>query len=221
MLLSFFSEHLETRIRSTNSSPRENLKVYGDDYVQFVDLLERAYKQGRLKKMPVGPIGNYIEVKNAKYRPFVENTLGMILMAFCVDNSDDLVEFRNIWKSVKSNRQPFVITAKFSNNVFNMAGKCVEPNERAVRLIDLIVVENPVAMNCLLDSSGVERIMFAESADNASYLTSKRENVPRNLFKLMLLEPYSEYFPAPSYRSYGKVLRPARYLRVSAAQREM
>lgn len=216
-----FSEQLEQRIRLTNASPKENLKVFGDDMVQLVDMLERAHKNGQLKRMPVGPLGNFIEVKNAKYRPYVEDVLGMMLTAFCVDNSEDLVVFRNVLKNLQMARQPSVLCAPFSNTVYNVTGKCVVPDAHTVRLMDVIVVQNPIAMNCLIDSCSIETILFAESFDHASHLTSKKENVPRNLSKLILLEPYSEYFPAPAYRSYSKMMRQTRYLRVDGAQREL
>lgn len=204
-----------------HASPKENLKSYGDDIVRLVDTLEKYHKRGQLKEMPIGPLANYIEVKNAKYRQYVEDTLGDTLMAFCVDNNDDLVTFRNILKSSQMSKPPQVICSKFLNTPYNVTGKCVASVDQTIRLMDLIVVENPVVMNCLIDQCNIETILFTESFEHAIHLTSKRENVPRNLFKLLLLEPYSEYFPAPNYRSYAKTSKSSRFLRVNAAEREM
>lgn len=214
-------ENVETHIRLMHASPKENLKSFGDDMVQLVDTLEQYHKRRQFQKMPIGPLANFIEVKNAKYRKYVEDTLGTALTAFCVDNNDDLAVFRTILKNSQMNIMPQVICSKFLNSPYNVTGKCVASDEHTVRLMDLIVVENPNVMNCLIDQCNVETILFTESFEHATHLTSKKENVPRNLFKLLLLEPYSEYFPAPAYRSYAKTSRPSRFLRVNAADREM
>lgn len=204
-----------------HASPKENLKSFGADIVRLVDTLEQYHKRGQFKKMPVGPLANFIEVKQPKYRQYVEDTLGNTLMAFCVDNNDDLATFRTILKNTQMKMSPPVICSKFMDKAYNVAGKCVQSDSQSIRLMDLIVVDNPVVMNCLIDSRCIETILFTESFEHAVHLTSKKENVPQNLMKLLLLEPYSEYFPAPAYRSYAKTTGPSRFLRVSAAEREL
>lgn len=212
---------METRIRLMHASPKENLKSFGDDIVRLVDTLEQHHKRGRFQKMPIGPLANFIEVKHPKYLRYIEETLGSMMLTFCVDNNDDLLTFREILKTLTMNMKPQVICSKFHDTVYNVAGKCVASDPQTVRLMDLIVVENPIVMNCLIDFGNIETILFTESFEHATRITSKKENVPHNLYKLILLEPYSEYFPAPAYRSYAKTTRPSRHLRVSAAEREM
>lgn len=216
-----FIENVETHMRLMHASPKENLRSFGDGIVKLVDTLEQYHKRGQLKKMPIGPLANFIEVKNAKYRKYVEDTLGNTLMAFCVDNNDDLITFRTILKNSQMNIMPQVICTKFLDAPYNVTGKCVASDEHTIRLMDLIVVENPIVMNCLIDQCNVETILFTESFEHAIHITSKKENVPQNLFKLLLLEPYSEYFPAPAYRSYSKTSKTSRFLRVNGAEREM
>lgn len=221
LFICFQTENVQTRINLMNATPTENLKSFGDHIVRLVDALERSHKSGKLRRMPVGPLANFIEVKNGKYRQYVEDILGPMSMAFCVDNSDDLLVFRGILKSMQMNQPPQVICAPFFDTVYNVDGKCVVPDAHTVRLMDLIVVENPIAMNCLIDHCNIETILFTESFEHATHLTSTRANVPPNLSRLILLEPYSEYFPAPNYRSYAKTSRTSRFLRVSEAQREL
>lgn len=205
-----------------HADPKENLKSYGEHIVKLVNMLEQQYKAGKFKKMPVGPIANHIEVKNAKYRQYVEDALGNILMAFCVDNPNDLATFREIQRRIQNpsvGNLP-VICAPFTDRQYNVRGKCVEADDRTMRLMDMIVPDNPVVMNCLIDQCNIETILFTNSFEYATHITSKKENVPQNLTKVILLQPYSEYFPAPAYRSYAKQSRPSRNLRVNAADRE-
>ncbi|XP_055325596.1 structural maintenance of chromosomes protein 6 [Sitodiplosis mosellana] len=219
--LSEEKKNVETRLRHMHASPKENLRSYGENMVKLVEILEQYFKRGKFKKMPIGPIANHIEVKNASHRQYVEDALGNILMGFCVDNSDDLSTFREVLR--KMNQPQFnvpIICAPFIGRQYNVTGKCVEADDKTARLMDLIVADNPVAMNCLIDHCNIETILFTSSFEYATHITSKKENVPQNLSKVILTKPYSEYFPAPAYRSYAKVSRPSRNLRVNAADRE-
>lgn len=217
----WLSENVELRLRHMHASPKENLKSYGDHMVKFVNMLEQQFKAGKFQKMPIGPIANHIEVKSAKYRQFVEDALGTMLMGFCVDNSNDLMTFREIQKRFgQAQINVPVICAPFSDRQYNVTGKCVEADGNTLRLMDMIVADSPVAMNCLIDQCNIETILFTESFEYATRITSKKENVPRNLSKVILLKPYTEFFPAPAYRSYAKQSKPSRNLRVNAADRE-
>lgn len=223
--LSFINEflflgNLETRLRQLHASPKENIRSFGEQMVRLVDSLDQHFKQGKFKKMPIGPIGNFVEVKKAVHRQYVEDALGDMLLAFCVDNNDDLLEFREIVKKMSFNGPLPVICSPFLDHSYDVTGKCVQSDANSVRLMDLIVVDNPVVMNCLIDQCMIETILFTKSLEYATHITSKKENVPRNLYKVVLLDPYSEYFPAPNFRSYSKRPRQSRNLRVNEAERE-
>lgn len=203
-----------------NATPKENLKSFGENMVKLVDMLEQYHKRGKFQKLPIGPLANHIEVKDANYRQFVEDALGNILLAFCVDNAQDLTTFREVQKKVNPQFNVPVICSPFMNKQYDVTGKCVESDQYTNRLIDMIVADNPVVMNCLIDQCNIETILITNSFEYAAHITSKRENVPLNMTKVILTKPYSEYFPAPSYRSYAKKSRPSRFLRVNAADRE-
>lgn len=220
-VLFYFAENVEMRLSHMHATPKENLKSYGENMVKLVDTLEQYFKRGKFEKMPIGPIANHIEVKNAAHRQYVEDALGNILMAFCVHSNNDLMTFREVLK--KMNQPGFnvpLICAPFTDRQYDVTGKCVESDAHSKRLMDMIVADNPVAMNCLIDQCNIETILFTSSFEYATHITSKKENVPQNLFKVILTKPYSEYFPAPAYRSYTKTSRPSRHLRVNAADRE-
>lgn len=86
--------------------------------------------------------------------------------------------------------------------------------------MDLINVKNQNVMNCLIDHLRIETILITNSQEHAVRLTSRKENVPANLTRLIVTEPYRVFFPAPLYRSYGKKAQAAKYLQPNMAQRE-
>lgn len=188
---------------------------------QLVSDIEKYYKSGKFSKMPLGPVGNYVEVINPKYRKFVEEALSSVLNSFCIDNPKDLLVFRNLIKSKYSNIRPIsTITSKFMDREYDVKGKCVQSDNRSVSLMDTITTDNPNIMNCLIDQCHIDSILFVEDPKYATHITSRRENVPKNLSKVVLLEPYSEFYPAPNFRSYSKQQIVVKYLRVSSAHRE-
>lgn len=86
--------------------------------------------------------------------------------------------------------------------------------------MDLITVSNPDVMNCLIDQVKIETILVTDNQEHAINLTSRQENVPENLFKVIVTEPYRECYPAPMYRSYTKQKYSATILQPNMAQRE-
>lgn len=101
-----------------------------------------------------------------------------------------------------------------------MEAKGTKADSETRLFMDLIKVDNPHVMNCLIDQRNIDRILCTENMDHAVELTSKKENVPPNLARIILLEPYTEYYPAPLYRSYSMRNNVIKFLRISVAHRE-
>lgn len=194
--------------------------MFGDEMPKLLNDIEQWHRNGKFKVLPIGPIGNHIEITDPKYRAVAENMLSQILQAFLVDNIADSLVLRNLTRQKYPNLKLTIIKSSFLNRVYNTSGKGVESSSRATALIDVMKVKNPNVMNCLIDQCSIETILLVDEYDFATHLTSKKENVPANLSKVILLEPYSEFYPAPKYRSYSKNLNPAKLLRVDESQRE-
>ena len=176
-----------------------------------VQRIVALFNAGKFTEMPRGPLGQYIEIPEKKWKSAVESILGTILLAFFVSCDKDRItlyqllnrEFPEIAKSQ-------IITGKFYHEIYDVSNGKVMARDNV--LMDLIKVTDPVVMNCLIDQQGIERILFVEDTDKAIHYTSENRNVPRNLQKVILLQPFSEYYPSPNYRTYALKLKPARYL---------
>lgn len=203
-----------------NASEKENSKIFGEDIPKLLTDIEQLHRSRKLKVMPLGPIGNHIEVIDMKYRLVVENLLSQVLNAFLVDNNDDMQVLRNLIRQKYSHLKFPIIKTIFLNKVYNTADKEAQSNSNSVLLMNVIKVKNPNIMNCLIDQSSIETILLVDNYEYAIHLTSKKENVPANLSKVVLLDPCSEFYPAPKYRSYSKTLKPAKFLRMDDSQRE-
>lgn len=209
------------QLKQIHAPAREYLPQFGDHIPKLVETIEKYYKSGKFAMKPIGPIGNFIEVKGSKYRPYVEDSLTKVLHSFCVDNHNDLKTLRDLQKKhFPGAKQVSVITSKFSSKVYDVRPKMVQSDDKTVRLMDLIVVDEPVIMNCLIDQLSIETVLYTENGEHAMRITCKKENVPRNLSHVILLNPYNMFFPAPVYRSYTKKPTQTRLLRLNGADRE-
>lgn len=193
------------------------MRLFGEYMPSFVKDVERLYAAGKFSKMPIGPLGDKIEVKEPKYRKYIEDCCKRLLRTFIVDNAKD----SNVLKTLIRTKYPQAnaiqtITMRFRDKMYDVRGKRVAPDSRFSVLMDVVKIENPNVMNCFIDFAKADSIVFVNKFEDATHLTDKIENVPPNLSRVLLLEPYSEFFPAPSYRSYSLNVDTARYLRVSS-----
>ena len=56
--------------------------------------------QQRFRKMPKGPVGSYIRLKDYKWSTAVEQVLKSVLFSFVVDNTYDDAEFKKLANKV-------------------------------------------------------------------------------------------------------------------------
>lgn len=198
-------------------TPVNALRLYGDYMPSFVSDIKRLHKEGKFSKLPIGPIGDMIEVINPKYRKYIEDCCKNLLHTFIVDNAKDSMVLKNLIRTKYSQVKAMAtITMKFRDRMYDVRGKRVACDDRFDVLMDAVNIENPNVMNCFIDFAKADSVVFVEKFEDATHLTAKRENVPPNLTRVFLLEPYSEFFPAPSYRSYSRNVATARYLRVTS-----
>lgn len=79
--------------------------------------INRLYKNKRFSELPLGPIGSYIEVTDAKYVRYVEEICKGLLSAFCVNNANDRAVLLDLLKKSYPQAKISIITFKFLKKV--------------------------------------------------------------------------------------------------------
>lgn len=210
------SRKCSAQIRQMQLSSHDALSVYGQPMVQLVKRIEQMYKQKKFAEMPRGPLGRYIEVTDAKYKQAVENILEGTLTSFFVSCDKDRIQMSNLLKEFGELSRTSIITGQFHNQVYDVRNGAVQIDPRHGRvLMDVIKVSDPVVMNCLIDQRQIEQFVLVQDTETAIEMTQDIENVPENLLRVVLLHPYSEYYPAPNYRSYAVNPKPVRFIQTS------
>ena len=209
-------EGCNKQIRQLESSKADALSAYGPSMSQLIKRLEDLHKRGRFQEMPRGPLGRYIEVTDQKYKSAVENILDTSLLSFCVHSDKDRILLSQTLKQFPELVRTSIITGAFTHQVYDVRNGMarISPDTGRV-LMDVIKVSDPVVMNCLIDQRHIESIVLVENTEVAIEMTQDVENVPQNLLRVVLLRPFSEYYPAPNYRSYAMTQKPVRYIQTS------
>uniref|UniRef100_A0A1Q3F4N5 Putative dna repair protein n=1 Tax=Culex tarsalis TaxID=7177 RepID=A0A1Q3F4N5_CULTA len=210
----------EAQLRQFETSSRDNLSVFGNNMPAFVAKIKELHQRGKFSELPRGPLGQYVKVKDKKWTAMVETMIGQgMLCAFYVNSDADRNTLNRLIQSeFPEMRGRSIITSRFHKQVYDVREGSVEEVEGAHSLMKLISVSDPVVMNCLIDQVKIETILAVEDQNLAIELTSQAENVPRNLQKVVVMEPFSEFYPMPNYRSYGLAKKPARYLQVNMGE---
>lgn len=213
--------HVQRQLTNLHAAPKEALRQIAEYMPDLVDTIDKLHKAKKFQRKPIGPIANHIEAVHPKYRQYVEDTIGGLMMAFCVDNSDDSSVLRQLLKNRFPQAKSIpIICSRFQDNEYNVSQKCVRRTGKAIPLLELIEVNDPNVKNCLIDQQNIETILFTEDINEAQQLTSKAANVPSNMSRLILLNPYSEFYPVPNYRQYAKRSKNARILRLKTENKE-
>lgn len=188
---------------------------------QLISAIQALYKRGALTAMPRGPLGQYVELLDDKWKVAIETIMGSLVHSFIVNDTKDRVILEKLINSeFPRHSRHAIITSRFTDRVYDVSSGAVRPVQHTQRAMDVIRVSDPVVMNCLIDNCQVEMILLTENEQMAIRITEDEENVPSNLLRILLMSPFTEFYPAPNYRSYSLDERQARYLQVDMSQRK-
>lgn len=187
----------------------------------LLNAIDQLYRKGQFTELPRGPLGKYIEVADEKWKASIESVLGARISAFVVNDAKDReVLSRLISTKFREAKMCSIITTKFTNQMYNVRSGKVRAPSNTHCLLDIIKCNDAVVINTLIDFCQIERILLTEDQQTAFNITSEEENVPVNLLKVILVNPATEMYPAPSVRTYAMLKRPARYLQVNMKERK-
>ncbi|XP_056111975.1 structural maintenance of chromosomes protein 6 isoform X2 [Rhinichthys klamathensis goyatoka] len=147
------------RKKQLMASRSNRLKRFGDHMPELLELIDKAFAQGRFVKKPVGPIGACISLKDPSLAVAVESCLLGFIKTFCCDNYRDEKVLQGLMSSYFPNgSRPQIIVCPFTDRVYNVQGRGVHHPEFP-SVLDCLNAENPVIINCLIDMRGIECIL--------------------------------------------------------------
>ncbi|KFP90045.1 Structural maintenance of chromosomes protein 6, partial [Apaloderma vittatum] len=150
----------QKQLRELKDSKTNTLKRFGPHMPAFLEAIETAYRQGRFKHKPVGPIGAFIHPKDAELTLAVECCLKGLVKAFCCDNHSDERTLQQLMSQYyPPGSRPQIIVNKFQNNVYDVTQRGVHHPEFP-SVLTALEIDHAMVANCLIDVRGIEKILL-------------------------------------------------------------
>ncbi|XP_037931792.1 uncharacterized protein LOC119666584 [Teleopsis dalmanni] len=209
-------------INISSINKKDPLSVYSSvipNLMKVKQRIEVLYKEGKFSAQPIGPLGIYVKVPNENLRNIIESVIRNLLKGFIVNNAEDREVLEEIFRTLSPTANIPIIQMKFMKKVYDVSNGKVECPKGTKILMHEIECKHPVVMNCLIDRQQIECILLAENNKAAEMLTSQKQNVPQNLFKIIVPSQNTEFYPAPHFRMYSLNIRKAQLIQVDVQDR--
>ncbi|NXR77229.1 SMC6 protein, partial [Pycnonotus jocosus] len=153
--------------RDLKGSKTNTFKRFGPHVPAFLEAIEVAYKQGRFRKKPLGPLGALIHPKDPELSLAIESCLKGLLLAFCCDNHNDERTLQILMsKYYTHGHRPQIIVNKFQDKIYDTSQKAVHHPEFP-SVLTALEIDNPVVANCLIDMRGIETVLLIKNSHRA------------------------------------------------------
>ncbi|NWJ08667.1 SMC6 protein, partial [Crypturellus undulatus] len=196
------------QLRELKDSKTNTLKRFGPHVPAFLEAVETAYRQGRFKYKPVGPLGAFIHLKDAELTLAVESCLKGLVQAFCCDNHSDERNLQMLMsKYYPPGFRPQIIVNKFQSKVYDVRHRGVHHPEFP-SVLTALEIDDAVVANCLIDIRSIERVLLIKSSSKARKVMQSSEP-PKNCREAFTAEGdqvfnrryYSSDYLRPKYLS--------------------
>jgi len=195
-----------------NRLGNRGLAVYGPDYAKVeAEILshQNATRDLQFERKPIGPVGHYVKLKapavpGSDLAKLVETVLSPLLRSYLCHSDKDRKMLYIIFNNVFGPRaKPRIIVSKFLPTLHSSLQKFARADV-ATTLMDLLEIQEVAVFNCLVDQLSIEGVAVCQTQDEAKRITTRRENVPRNLQHAITVD-FNKFYPpkdSSSYRSY-------------------
>ncbi|NXC37501.1 SMC6 protein, partial [Campylorhamphus procurvoides] len=157
----------QKQLRELKDSKTDILRRFGPNIPGFVEAVDTAYKQGRFKQKPLGPVGAFIHVKDPELTLAVEACLKGLVHAFCCDNHNDEKNLQLLMsKHYPPGQRPQIIVNRFQNKMYDVRQRAVYHPEFP-SVLTALEIDHVMVANCLIDVRGIEKILLIKSSRRA------------------------------------------------------
>ncbi|NXI69234.1 SMC6 protein, partial [Anseranas semipalmata] len=169
----------QKHLRELRDSKTNTFKRFGQHIPSFLEAVETAYRQGRFKHKPIGPLGAYIHPKDAELTLAVESCLKGLVQAFCCDNHNDERTLQQLMANhYPRGFRPLIIVNKFQDKVYDVRHRGVHHPEFP-SVLTALEIDDAVVANCLIDVRGIEKVLLIKSSRKAREVMQCK-NPPKN-----------------------------------------
>lgn len=137
------------------------------------NLLQDIERSTRFKQKPVGPMSQYVKLKDPKWSSILERQFGMALNAFVVTSRADSDELHNLTKKYRINVPVYI------GNSRPIDTRGHEPPEEFLTWLRVLSFDNDLIRNQCIINQGIEKTVLVESREEANHVLTTQD--PRNV----------------------------------------
>ena len=189
-------------LNNLKGSGKDSLAKFGPPMIRIVRMIEEENRKGKFIKKPIGPLGNYIKLKDDHVSTALEACLRGLMFAFVCDNLQDADYLSKLVKTVNFQQTPLIIRRKFGPR-FNIRNEV--SLDRYNSFLAYVTIENDQVFNILMDKSNLEKTLYIPNDRTAVELLTNESIVPSNL-KVAYSAIGTQFFPkknGSNFRQYA------------------
>lgn len=163
---------IKNAIDGIDKSTKDRGNLFVRESSKISELIDHLVKQKKFTVAPIGPLGQYIGVKEEQWSTAIESCLKSVLSAYVVDNSRDRQLLQQVFLKAGVQRTPTIFVNSISSNRYSIKRlpKYLE-NHRDLFSIqqatEQIKVANDWAFNLIIDVTHLEHILLCPNYKDA------------------------------------------------------
>lgn len=148
------------------------LAAFGENTTAVLAAIDKFSQ--RFKSKPLGPIGQYVTLKDPKWRFILNKQLQRTLTAFIVENAEDRKLILKIFEQCRTN-YPIILSKK---DLFDYESSL--PDKQYTTILDVLDISNEHVKRVLIDQNNIEGTILIENRREAERIMYNR---PQNVMR--------------------------------------
>ena len=191
-------------LKNLKGSTKDSLAKFGQPFMRLVKAIEAENAKGRFKVKPIGPLGNYIKLKDDHVSTALESCLKGLMFAFVCDNFADAEHLTKLVRQINFQHSPppMILRRRFGTR-FSIRQPVTL--QRYKSLLAYVSIENDQVFNTIMDKSNLEQTLYIPNDNTAVELLVNEANVPGNL-KMAYSAAGTQFYPkrdGSNFRQYA------------------
>lgn len=191
-------------VGNLKGSKKNNISKFGSHFVRIVKMIEDEWRKRdcKFKEKPIGPLGNYIKLRDDHVSTALESCLKGLMFAFVCDNYKDAEYLLQMIKQVNPPNYPMVIRRRFRERV-QIRSEVQLNNFKS--FLSYLTIEDDNVFNTIMDKSNLDKTLYIPNDKTAVELLTNEEIVPSNL-KLAYSAVGTQFYPKKqnsNFRQYS------------------
>ncbi|KAI9190636.1 P-loop containing nucleoside triphosphate hydrolase protein [Polychytrium aggregatum] len=196
-------EDIRKRIETMQQQTQNSVLVYGNAMPKILEEIDRLDRAGRwVGSKPVGPLGLFVKLRDARYGEVIESCLGRTLNGFAISSNRDISTLQGVlrkfrsttdaaplpefsvsplhWRVALSSDNPIIRYTNARNFDFSSG----EPEEKFVTIYRMLEITNPVVLMCLVVNHNIESIALVNSRVEGLDMIAHFNGMPHNVRRI-------------------------------------